>query len=218
MRLRPIMKMTIQAESHIDVIIARCYTLVMVSWGLVALLYFPVIFMAWLVALIIQWTRLNVFLFVALGTLLLGYGTRATGFDFGRLDEIMVPWSFLSQSLGCVVFESKMVFIALALLLGSIWQGVYQWVRYGLRLPKPVVWAEHVTAGSMLGTDMQTGRPIYLQDSDANLHTLMVGTTGSGKTTAVCNVLQSAIDRQQTTFYVDGKGDVALAKRIAAYA
>ncbi len=72
--------------------------------------------------------------------------------------------------------------------------------------------------GSILGVDMQNGESIILTDDNANLHTLAIGTTGSGKTTTVCNIIESAIQRQLPVFYIDGKGDLSLARKLESYA
>lgn len=72
--------------------------------------------------------------------------------------------------------------------------------------------------GAILGVDLQRGQPIVLTDAQANLHTLVIGTTGSGKTTTVCNMIESAIDRQYPVIYVDGKGDRPLAEQVKRYA
>lgn len=70
--------------------------------------------------------------------------------------------------------------------------------------------------GSVIGED-KYGRQVELMDKNANQHTLVLGTTGSGKTVTVCNIVESAINRGLPLIYVDGKGDYELAKRIAAY-
>ncbi len=72
--------------------------------------------------------------------------------------------------------------------------------------------------GSILGVDTQNGESIVLTDDNANLHTLAIGTTGSGKTTTICNIIESAIQRQLPLFYVDGKGDLSLARKLESYA
>lgn len=72
--------------------------------------------------------------------------------------------------------------------------------------------------GTVLGVNQHTGKPIIFKDEDANLHTLAVGTTGSGKTTALANFVESAIVRNWPLFYVDGKGDYEFAKRIEKFA
>jgi type IV secretory pathway TraG/TraD family ATPase VirD4 len=75
-----------------------------------------------------------------------------------------------------------------------------------------------VEGGSILGVNMHTGENAILKDSDANLHTLAIGTTGSGKTTVICNVISSVIQRGHPLIYVDGKGDLELAHHIQAMA
>lgn len=51
---------------------------------------------------------------------------------------------------------------------------------------------------------------IYLTDQELNQHTLVMGTTGSGKTTTLMNFLVSCCERQLPLIYVDGKGDLDL--------
>ncbi len=82
---------------------------------------------------------------------------------------------------------------------------------------------DHLTSsayckGAILGVDRSTGYYAYLEDKDANLHTLALGATGAGKTTGIGNIMESAIRRHHPLFYVDGKGDVALAQRVRAFA
>lgn len=77
---------------------------------------------------------------------------------------------------------------------------------------------DQVSNGAVLGIDKRTYEQVVLTDEDANLHLLAVGTTGSGKTTAIANIVESAIFRGLPVFYVDGKGDLSLAKRVGEYA
>ena len=72
--------------------------------------------------------------------------------------------------------------------------------------------------GACLGVDRVTGEPVYLIDDDANLYTLAIGTTGSGKTTGIANIIESAILRKHPVIVVDGKGDLTLARRVKEYA
>ncbi|MCB9995152.1 MAG: DUF853 family protein [Rhodospirillales bacterium] len=71
--------------------------------------------------------------------------------------------------------------------------------------------------GTVIGTDSYA-RAVTLSDKMANQHTLVLGTTGAGKTVTVCNIVESAVNRQLPVIYIDGKGDYALAKRIETYA
>ena len=70
--------------------------------------------------------------------------------------------------------------------------------------------------GSLIGAD-RYARTIELSDKSANQHTLVLGTTGSGKTVTVCNIVESAINRGIPLIYIDGKGDYDLACRVARY-
>jgi hypothetical protein len=72
--------------------------------------------------------------------------------------------------------------------------------------------------GSLLGVDKMSGRQVVLSDQEANTHTLVLGTTGSGKTVTVLNMVESAVDRGLPVLYVDGKGDQALAESVVEYA
>jgi hypothetical protein len=71
---------------------------------------------------------------------------------------------------------------------------------------------------TILGVDRNTGKTIALSDTDANLHTLVVGTTGCGKTTALSNLMESTIARRMPLFYIDGKGDLPLAAKLEQFA
>ena len=78
--------------------------------------------------------------------------------------------------------------------------------------------ASSVTGGTLLGINRRTSEPAYLWDSDANLHTLAIGTTGSGKTTGIANIVEGAIRRCLPVVYVDGKGDLRFAQSVARFA
>jgi type IV secretory pathway TraG/TraD family ATPase VirD4 len=67
--------------------------------------------------------------------------------------------------------------------------------------------------GSLIGA-ARYNRSIELSDKMANQHTLVLGTTGSGKTVTVCNIVESAINRELPLIYIDGKGDYDLACRV----
>jgi conjugal transfer pilus assembly protein TraD len=76
----------------------------------------------------------------------------------------------------------------------------------------------HLRDSTILGVDRNTGETIALLDSDANLNTLVVGTTGCGKTTALSNLMESTIARRMPLFYIDGKGDLPLAEKLEQFA
>ena len=75
-----------------------------------------------------------------------------------------------------------------------------------------------VIDGTVLGVNRKNGRQVYLMDKDANLHTLAIGTTGSGKTTGLLNIIESALIRKIPLIYVDGKGDAGLLSQVQTMA
>lgn len=75
----------------------------------------------------------------------------------------------------------------------------------------------HTDKGTNIGTD-RFGKNISLNDKEANEHVLVLGTTGSGKTVTISNVVESAINRGLPLIYIDGKGDYDLGQRVCEYA
>ncbi|NJO38906.1 MAG: type IV secretion system DNA-binding domain-containing protein, partial [Rhizobiales bacterium] len=75
-----------------------------------------------------------------------------------------------------------------------------------------------INGETLLGIDQQSGRKVTLDDTDANHHTMVLGTPGSGKTVAVLNLIESAIERALPLIVIDGKGDRALADKVIAHA
>ncbi len=71
--------------------------------------------------------------------------------------------------------------------------------------------------GSVIGLSQKDATPVILFDQNANLHTLAIGTTGSGKTTAISNIMESAIIRGLPLIVVDGKGDTELMRKVERY-
>lgn len=64
--------------------------------------------------------------------------------------------------------------------------------------------------GITLGTDMTTNIPIVILDKELNQHCLVIGTTGSGKTTTLLNIAESCCQRGLPLVYIDGKGSISL--------
>lgn len=71
---------------------------------------------------------------------------------------------------------------------------------------------------TLIGQDKISGTAVYLTDQQANTHTLILGTTGSGKTNLSCMIMENAISRVKPILYLDGKGDRVLVDKIASYA
>ncbi|GAB4273571.1 type IV secretory system conjugative DNA transfer family protein [Thermincola ferriacetica] len=71
--------------------------------------------------------------------------------------------------------------------------------------------AGHPANGTVLGVDINTGGNVVLTDEELNGHALLLGATGSGKTTTILNFLQSCCQRDIPIILIDGKGDPGLA-------
>lgn len=65
-----------------------------------------------------------------------------------------------------------------------------------------------------LGTDLESREQIYAGDSDLRTHSLVLGTTGSGKTEYLLGIFFNALIQNTGCIYVDGKGDPKLQKEV----
>lgn len=59
---------------------------------------------------------------------------------------------------------------------------------------------------------------VYIDDKDFNRHALVLGTTGSGKTNTLLNIVTSCAKRNLPLIYIDGKGSLKLIDQIAKIA
>ncbi len=71
---------------------------------------------------------------------------------------------------------------------------------------------------TLIGAVTSSGKRLYLSDKDLNTHALVTGTTGSGKTVFVANLIESFIARRHPVIFIDGKGDLTLSQRVRSYA
>lgn len=69
-----------------------------------------------------------------------------------------------------------------------------------------------------LGSEMKTGKEIWLTNDDARQHFLVVGTTGAGKTESLLGFAANALMWGSGFLFCDGKGDVALFAKVYALA
>lgn len=63
---------------------------------------------------------------------------------------------------------------------------------------------------SFYGNDRKTGEQLWFTDSDVRTHTLIFGTTGSGKTETLVSLCVNSLIHSSGFIYVDGKGDNSL--------
>lgn len=63
---------------------------------------------------------------------------------------------------------------------------------------------------SFYGNDKKTGEQLWFTDSDVRTHTLIFGTTGSGKTETLISLCVNSMIHSSGFIYIDGKGDNSL--------
>lgn len=77
--------------------------------------------------------------------------------------------------------------------------------------PSQGIFDDHATIAEVsLGTDVVTNIPVVISDKELNQHCLVMGTTGSGKTTTLLSIAESCCQRSLPLVYVDGKGSIGL--------
>ena len=69
-----------------------------------------------------------------------------------------------------------------------------------------------------LGNEIKSGKEVWVTNSDARQHFLVVGTTGAGKTESLLGFAANAIMWGSGFLFCDGKGDVALFAKVYALA
>ena len=94
------------------------------------------------------------------------------------------------------------------------------WLKtYPLRAPHDL--PETVPTGvlgddgiAFLGHERDTGREVWLGNSDMRQHLLVLGTTGAGKTESLLGIAANVLSWGGGFTYVDGKGDVSLFAKV----
>jgi type IV secretory pathway TraG/TraD family ATPase VirD4 len=86
------------------------------------------------------------------------------------------------------------------------------WMR--LKIARRLKTTTALTNGALLGIDSTSGRRVTLTKEQLNLHTVLVGRSGAGKTTTLLNLIEFAINAGIPIFFLDGKGERDLGDRI----
>jgi conjugal transfer pilus assembly protein TraD len=117
---------------------------------------------------------------------------------------------------------------ALLLLLPSFWAGAAllaaATISGALAVVREVAFRRaraaakaETAAGVALGTDVE-GSPVWLEDRQLTAHGLILGASGSGKSTTLLRVLTDQIRRGRPVVVIDLKGSPAFARELAAAA
>ncbi len=65
------------------------------------------------------------------------------------------------------------------------------------------------------GYEYNTNKLVQISDKELNQHALVIGTTGSGKTTTLLNIVEHGCKNELPVIYIDGKGSLKLAEKIS---
>ncbi|MCA3266112.1 MAG: hypothetical protein ING19_08580, partial [Azospirillum sp.] len=111
------------------------------------------------------------------------------------------------------------------------WHSMNQPASYPLRMPQqenrldwnspPAGQSGGATQASGIaygGTDMSTGKQIWLTNSDLRQHIFYIGTTGAGKSEALISLVSNAFVWGSGFAFIDGKADTNLFGKIYAMA
>lgn len=123
---------------------------------------------------------------------------------------------------GMAIFSDIIFFVAIGLF-------IYCYTRKSslpFRLPKRAKMKDyndlkaggtqpHMARGiCFYGNDINTGEELWFNNDDMRTHTLIFGSTGSGKTEALVSLAYNALLQGSGFIYVDGKGDSTLFAKI----
>lgn len=189
------------------------------------------------VCILLFWTFSDVGLVKAYENYLLGFfPVLFRCISSGNFEQIMEFW------------KKNIFFITMnGFLFGSIFSAIWRFTRYDirdLRETQKSAWLKnlgidgkrgestektesrgalsrisslpHPENGTLVG--LQKRKKIVITDAQANAHILVLGATGSGKTTTLLNFVESAAQRQLPLIAVDAKGDPEFAGRVGIIA
>lgn len=122
----------------------------------------------------------------------------------GAIGALLSVWSYLARCDPLKKIEKPEVDIKVGTMLE---------MKHHLNNMKPA----SVVGGTLLGTRLD-GKQAILTDKNANMHSLILGSSGSGKTVSMANIVESSILRDFPTFIIDGKGSIDLGKQIQRFA
>lgn len=71
-------------------------------------------------------------------------------------------------------------------------------------------------SGDILLGINEHGKPVHMQLKELTQHTLLQGTTGSGKTIAAYSPVETSLIKGESVVFIDGKGDVKTIKQLQA--
>lgn len=173
-------------------------------------------------------------------------GLTATGNALNAVSSYIESWHIISaaaqsdggQSLQQAIIEALLLQAPISILIGGIVGATYsywRWIRraswesFNFRLT-PYQWLKKKKNisdiqsdknspdnGKTVGIETTYGKKIIQTDAEARAHTLVVGSTGSGKTTTLMLMARDIIKRGQGLIFVDLKGSPDVARILHEY-
>lgn len=173
-------------------------------------------------------------------------GLIATGNAVTAITKYIESWNIISnaaqsngdQSLESAIFEALVLQAPISILIGGIVGATYSywrwlrrasWETFNFRLT-PYQWLKKKKNisdiqsdknspdnGKTVGVESTYGKKIIQTDAEARAHTLVVGSTGSGKTTTLMLMARDIIKRGQGLIFVDLKGSPDVARILHEY-
>lgn len=153
----------------------------------------------------------------ALGSFKFIMGLLLTRNDIAFIENVYKVFSFLG------LWFSKTSFLAISFVLFDDWffkAYFKETLTSGPSKNKKSVHRENaISRGDVyIGTDMRTGKPIFLTNEMRSLHTDLIGTTGSGKTASfIFPVVYQDIRAGKGSMIIDAKGDFQFFKKLYTY-
>ena len=173
-------------------------------------------------------------------------GLTVTGNALNAVSSYIESWRIISdaaqsdggQSLQQAIVEALLLQAPISILIGGIVGATYsywRWIRraswesFNFRLT-PYQWLKKKKNisdiqsdknspdnGKTVGIETTYGKKIIQTDAEARAHTLVVGSTGSGKTTTLMLMARDIIKRGQGLIFVDLKGSPDVARILHEY-
>lgn len=150
-----------------------------------------------------------------------GFAQTLPAMNYDWLTALSAIWAYLPTG--------TLLVLPASLGIGTLLSGVGQWLivhrpdwiklpinlnkgqtkQPRTKFPKNEIPLPELKTGVALGID-EKGNPVTVKDEELNMHALVLGATGAGKTNTLMVMVESAIRRGKPVIFVDGKGDPKL--------
>jgi hypothetical protein len=202
---------------HAGFLIILCVSLYFVSW--VAL----ILVIALELGLCQVNKRLRVGLLVVLIFILLTASVKSHFYLANKLWEYALTYGvviFLNAQLSgiYVLFVASAFYWLLPYVTLKLIFELFYNNEAGVQTIEKIAQLNYIEGDFRFGTSLEDGSFVNLTDKELNQHMFIIGTTGSGKTVAILNMVIRAAKQNYPMIFLDGKGEVGLVDRLAKIA